>query len=101
MITRYLIKVTYLEGIRKGKSYLLRKGGFVTDDNCYEWKDTTYASKGIAERICRMKEADNNLMRKIEREDEERRIKRGCAPTSFYVYELQSFEPYPVQVSEE
>ena len=33
---RYLIKKTYTEGIHAGKSYLLRKGGYVTDENEYQ-----------------------------------------------------------------
>lgn len=94
---RYLIKATYMEGPHAGKSYLLQKGGMVTDEDSTQWDDTTYKTKGIAQRVCRQLYEDNELSRKIERQDEQIRIKRGQGPKSFYLYESETFEPYPVE----
>lgn len=97
-MTRYLIKVTYTEGEHKGTSYLLRKSGYVTDDNSIQWEDTTYKTEGIARRVCKRLYADNELSRKCERMDEQIRIKRGGKPKDWYIYESQTYEPYPVEV---
>ena len=56
---RYLIKVTYLEGTHKGKTYLMQKGGYITDSGCYQWDETTYANKAMAERRCKQLDKEN------------------------------------------
>lgn len=98
---RYLIKVTYTEGIHKGESYLLRKGGYVTDEDRIEWEDTTYKSEGICRRACKHLFEENELSRKCERMDEQIRMKRGGDPKNFYIYESATYEPYPVEAVED
>ena len=97
-MTRYLIKITYLEGPHEGKSHLIRRGGRCTDEGDIQWDDTTYASEGIAKRVCKRLYTDNELNRKIERQDEAVRIKRGRPAKEYYIYESCSYEPYPVEV---
>ena len=97
-MVRYLIKVTYLEGEHEGKTYLLRKGGYVTDENNLEWEDTTYARKKFAQKWCKELEYRNRLDRDIERRDEQERIRRGGKPNSFYIYHYERYEPVAVTI---
>ena len=92
----YLIKGTYLTGIHKGETYLLRKGGYVTDESQYQWGDTMYKSIGQALRICRKLKEENELDYAIERRNNEWAIAKGGKPKEFFIYELESYEPYMV-----
>lgn len=96
---RYLIKVTYLEGRHAGESHLLRKGGYVTDEDSIHFDDWTYKTKGIAERVCRHLKEENDLSRRIERKDEAVAIKLGLrkGPKDWYIYEDCSYEPFEVE----
>ena len=96
--TRFIIKVTYLEGPHVGKFHFLRKGGYVTDLPDIQWNDTTYKTEAIARRVCRKMYEDNELSRKIERQTEAVRIKRGGSKKPWYIYESCSYEPFPVDV---
>lgn len=98
---RYLIKATYTEGVHNGKTYLLRKGGYVTDEGNIEWLDTTYKTESIARRVCERMYEENELFRKIEREDEAVKIRKGFSPKSSYIYESKTYEPYPVETVDE
>lgn len=95
-MSRYLIKTTYLEGPHQGKSHLIRKGGYVTDEQTFQWNDTTYASKSIVERWCKHFLEENEENRRIERSNEAWRIARGGKPCLFYLYFSKSYEPYEV-----
>lgn len=79
MTGRYLIKATYLEGLHKGETYLLRKGGYVTDEDTYQDIEDTYSSLGVAKRICKKLAKDNEI---------------DC---KFYSFTFpESYEPYEV-----
>lgn len=95
---RYLIKVTYLEGEHKGKSYLLRKGGYVTEKGNVEWEDTTYSSYKRALWQCNRLEQQNELNIRIERRDRQYAIQMGRKFRDYNIYELESYEPYEVEV---
>lgn len=95
---RYLIKVTYLEGKHKGESYLMRKGGYVTDTSDIQWEDTTYASCSRALRQCRRLASENALNVKIERQDRQYAIQKGRKIHDWNIYELESYEPYEVEI---
>lgn len=98
---RYLIKVTYTEGIHAGESYLLTKGGYCTDEDSIHWEERCYKTEGIARRICKKLYEDNELSRKIERQDEECRIKRGLGgKKDWYIYESKTYEPFEVDAVE-
>ena len=95
--TRYLIKATYTEGSHAGKSYFIGKGGYVVDADGIQWDDWTYKTYGTANRVCKKLYEDNELSRKCERQDEAWRIKKGFPPREWYIYEAQTYEPYPVE----
>ena len=95
---RYLIKVTYLEGRHAGETYLLRKGGYVTEPGYIEWEDTTYASYKTALWQCRRLESDNELNMRIERKDRAYARQMGRKFREYNIYELQSYEPYEVEI---
>lgn len=97
-MTRYLIKCTYLTGQHKGKSYLLRKGGYVTDEGDYQWEDTTYKSQKIAERVCRNLIDKNKIDYDDERIMNDLRIRRGHTGKKVFIYELESYEPFAVEI---
>lgn len=96
---RFLVKVTYREGVHKGESYLLRKGGYVTDEKSYEWEDTTYATEAIAKAVCTKYKKNNDLEREIERKEEAYRISKGKKPKTFYNYFYCDYEPYAVDIT--
>ena len=97
---RYLIKVTYLEGKHAGKTYLMRKGGYVTDEGAYQWENTTYATLGIAKRVCKKLSDRNQRDHDFERSMEQADIAKGLRkePKAWYIYELENYEPYEVEV---
>lgn len=94
---RYLIKVTILTGRHKGHSYLLRKGGYVTDEGDSQFEEDTYKTLGTALRVCKQMESRNELNYNVERADNEYRIKQGKSPKEFFIYEKESYEPYLVE----
>lgn len=94
----YLIKTTYLTGPRKGTSYLLRKGGYVTEEGNHEWDDTTYRTLGIAQAQCRRLTKENERCYNDETENRNRRIKEGKEVSKYRIYEKASYAPYLVEI---
>lgn len=95
--TGWIIKGAYLTGMHEGKTFFLRKGGYVTDGE-KTWSDFAYKTKGFAERECkRLKEYYDQSYRS-ERQDNEINIKKGLKAKEWFIYELQSFEPYEVEL---
>lgn len=95
---RYLIKVTYLEGPHAGKVHFLRKGGYVTDLFQYQWDDTTYSSKGAAQRVCTRLTTNNDSEVEWERRMNEVNIQRGgrVKKENDFIYWPEKFEPIHV-----
>ena len=85
--TGWIIKATYLTGNHKGRSYYLRKGGYVTD-NDKTWSDWTYKTKGFATRECKRLKEWYDLSYRIERTDKK----------DSFIYELEEFEPYEIEL---
>lgn len=96
--TRFLIEVTYLTGDHKGETWLMRKGGYVSPDNGYEYESTTYKTWAIAERRCRELESDNEVNYRIETNDREIRARQGKPVSSLRLYEKESYRPVPVKI---
>lgn len=98
-MTMYLIKVTHLEGIHKGRHYILTKDGYVSsveETGCVSKMDC-YKTLGGCKRACKAKRADNELMNSIDKRDVERRIEQGkSVPEHPILHELESYEPYEV-----
>lgn len=92
----YVIKVTYMDGIHKGESYLLGKGTKVMSG--IMWSDYCYKSIGIANRICKKWYEENELNKRIERENEKRRTAKGGEPKKWYIYESETYEPFEVEM---
>lgn len=93
----YLIKATYLTGPHKGESYLLRKGGYVTEEDRHEWDDTTYRTEGIALAQCRRLSHENELAYDDETYMRDSRIKEGKDLLhEWRIYEKMQYEPYLV-----
>lgn len=93
----YLIKVTYLTGPHKGRSYLLRKGGFVTEEDNHEWDITTYRTLNIAKAQCRRLTKENERCYNVETQSRIRRINEGKEVAKYRIYEQESYEPYHVK----
>lgn len=89
-MTRYLIKATYMSGPHTGKSYLLRKGGYVTQLGQNENKDTTYMSENTCRKVCRDLFKNNEVEVQIER-----KTSKPCR----YIYEHMSYVPVTVEVN--
>lgn len=94
----YLIKTTYLTGSHKGRSYLLRKGGYITEEGNHEWDDTTYRTLGIAQAQCKRLTEENERCYNDETLSRNRRIKEGKEVAKYRIYEKASYEPYLVEI---
>lgn len=98
-MSRYLIKATYISGPHTGSVYYMMKGGYVCRDNALQYytsEDSSYASLGIASRICRKYTEENKVDYEMETRDLEDRKRRGMPPRNFRITELQKFEPYEI-----
>ena len=95
---RYLIKATYLEGPHAGTSYFLRKEGYVTDLYQYQWEDTTYSSKGAAQRACTRKTKDNDWEVSNERKWNQFNAEHGrrVKGEKDFIYWPEKYEPIHV-----
>ena len=91
---RYLIKVTYLTGQHKGKTYLLKKGGYVYSEGEYVLAENAYATEAIAKRVCTMYRKNNERDYKSERSYNDYKIAKGEKGKEWFIYELESYEPY-------
>lgn len=97
----YIIKKTYTERIHSGKSHLLFKDGYVADDCAIFWADRCYKTLKGARIACTKLFENNELNRRIERQDEAFRVSQGKAPKEWYIYESETFEPYEVEAIED
>ena len=91
---RFLIKVTYLTGRHKGKSYLLKKGGYVYGEGEFVLAENTYASEAIAKRVCTIYKKNNKRDYDFERSYNDYRISKGYECKDWFIHELESYEPY-------
>lgn len=91
---RYLIKVTYLTGQHKGKTYLLKKGGYVYSEGEYVLAENAYTSEAIAKRVCTMYRKNNEHDYHCERNYNDYKIAKGEKGKDWFIYELESYEPY-------
>ena len=95
----WIIKVTVLTGDRAGHEYYMRKGGYIANGG-EEWPEWCYKTKGYARRECRRLKEDNDLSYRIERQDQAMKVKMGIRKEDFFLYELESYEPYEVKLLE-
>ena len=97
----YLIKVTYLDGRHKGKSYLMKRGGYVVEERHlnYLYQDDVYKSLGNVKAVCTRLFNNNERNRRIEDADRKRAIEKGREVHDWYIYEHESYEPFEVEYS--
>ena len=95
----YLVKVTCLEGEFEGQSYYRGKGGRkVKLDAPHSYREA-YGTLAMAEANCRKIKLYSDADYKAERLYEEKRIKEGGKPLSFYAHHLCSYEPVLVEIT--
>ena len=90
----YVIKVTYLSGAHKGRSYFLKKGGYIYSDGEFVLADNVYKSEAVAKRVCSLYANNNERDYLSERSYNEYRISKGHKGCDWFIYELESYEPY-------
>lgn len=93
---KYIIKVTYLEGIHKGETYLLNKGGYVVDNPEYVWQDSSYtlsACKAVCTRYKKMN--DRNV--EIERRNREYAISKSRTVSKYAIYIPKVYDPFEIE----
>lgn len=95
-MTKYVVKVTYLEGNHKGESYFLNKGGFVIPNLEYVWQDSSYTERACKAACTRLKK-NNDLNRRLELQDRARMIENGRAVSPYMIYWLASYEPFAIE----
>lgn len=91
---RFVIKVTYLSGRHKGKTYFLKRGGYVYSKGEFVLKDDTYASESIAKRVCTLYTNNNKRDNLSEIKYNEYRKSMGYEVRDWLINELESYEPY-------
>ena len=95
-MTKYVIKVTYLEGNHKGKEYFLDKGGYVIDNLDYVWQDSSYTLTAC-KAVCTRKEKSNTTEAIFEKMQRKRKIAEGKTVNPYPIYEMQKYEPYAIE----
>lgn len=93
-MSRYLIKMTYLEGRHKGATYFLKKGGYVVGNQKYFLYSDTYNDERTVKSVCTKMRKNNELNREIERKDNDCRIAKGMEGKKYFMYNRCSYEPY-------
>lgn len=92
----YLIKATYITGPHAGKSYLLRKGGYVTDETQGQWADTVYKTEAICKRRCEKMTVESDTEYYIETTSRANRRMAGKEVSRYRIHEKMIYEPYLV-----
>lgn len=95
----YVIKVTYLSGRHKGKTYLMKKGGYVTEEHFHHFESDVYKTLGIAKRVCTIYENNNQRDYLHERNYNDYRISKGYEGKDWFIYELERYEPFEIEYS--
>lgn len=97
----YVIKVTYLTGRHKGKTYLMKKGGYVTEERYHHFESDVYKTLGTAKRVCTVYHNNNERDYNSERRMNEYNISKGRPAKDWFIYELESYEPFEVEYSKD
>lgn len=97
----YVIKVTYLTGRHKGRTYLMKKGGYVTEEHYHHFKSDVYKTLGTAKRVCTVYHNNNERDYNSERRMNEYNISKGRPAKDWFIYELESYEPFEVEYSKD
>ena len=97
----YVIKVTYLTGRHKGKTYLMKKGGYVTEEHFHHFESDVYKTLGVAKRVCTMYRNNNERDYNCERNYNNYKIAKGGEGKEWFIYELESYEPFEIEYSKD
>ena len=97
----YVIKVTYLTGRHKGKTYLMKKGGYVTEADSYHFESDIYKTLGTAKRVCTLYRKNNERDYHAERRTNEYNISKGRPSKEWFIYELESYEPFEIEYAKD
>lgn len=98
-MTKYIIKVTYLEGVHAGKVHYLDKSGYVADDRLNNiWQEDAYTTLGRCKAACTRKEDQNTAEAIFEKRQRERQIAEGKRLISKHpLYVMKKYEPYAIE----
>jgi hypothetical protein len=97
----YVIKVTYLSGRHKGKTYLMAKGGKIPRSVDYLFESDIYKTLGTAKSVCKRLFNNNERNRRIEDMTREYALSKGREIHDWFIYEHESYEPYEVEYSKD
>ena len=97
----YVIKVTYLTGRHKGRTYLMKKGGYITEEHYHHFESDVYTTLRTAKRVCTVYRKNNERDYNDERRTNEYNISKGRPPKDWFIYELESYEPFEVEYSKD
>lgn len=95
-MTKYIIKVTYLEGQHAGKEYYLGKGGYVCPNLEYVWQNDSYTLP-TCKSVCKRYTMQNEINNRVEKREREYRIAQGKPVSPYMIYDLQKFEPFAIE----
>lgn len=97
-MTKYIIKVTYLEGVHAGKVHYLDKTGYVVDDLLNNiWQEDAYTTFGRCKAVCTRKEEKNTAEAIFEKRQRERQIAEGKMVSKHPLYVMKKYEPYAIE----
>lgn len=95
-MTKYIIKLTILEGENQGKEYFMDKQGYIRNNIDYIWQEDAY-TLSACKASCTRKYKSNTAEVIFEKRDRARRITDGKTVSRYPIYEMTSYEPYAIE----
>lgn len=97
-MTGWVIKTTYTDGIHKGRSYYMVKGGYCRSVETAEvWDDEAYLTESAAKRVCTMYVKNNARDIAFEKAEQEYRRRKGYKPM-MHMFDPEAYEPVQIKV---
>ncbi len=95
-MTKYIIKVTYTEGIHKGKVFYLDKNGYVREHTDTIWSEDAYTLPAC-KAACTRKYKSNTAEAACEKAIRKNAISNNRLVSKYPLYEMKDYEPFPVE----
>lgn len=96
-MTGWVIKTTYTDGIHKGHSYYMVKGGYCRSvETTKVWDDEAYMTESAAKRVCTMYAKNNE--RDVRYEESEQIYAQRHGRERMRIYYPETYEPVQINV---
>lgn len=93
---KYIIKVTYLEGIHEGKTHHLGKGGYIVTNLDFVWQEDSY-TLSTCKSVCTRLENQNNRLAEAEKRERAYNAAKGRHVSKYPIYIVSKYEPFMIE----